>query len=113
MIDPDNYIEIECPVCRKFYFSKLDPEDLDFYDYVQCRKCGWINDRRQIENPELCNGENELSLNQYKKWYKKKLKSNPNYDYSEENYEDESHVCPVCGKHVFKCDNSFDVCPVC
>lgn len=24
-----------------------------------------------------------------------------------------THICPVCGKHIFPEENSFDICPVC
>lgn len=23
------------------------------------------------------------------------------------------HICPICGKHEFPEENSFDICPVC
>lgn len=113
MMDIKKYREMDCPVCDKFYFSELQEDDVEIYDYIQCPYCGWICDADQIDNPDMENGLNELSLNAYKKWYKKKIKKNPNYNYQDEHYVAEPHLCPVCGKYKFEHKSSFDVCPYC
>lgn len=114
----NKFFEMTCPVCGKYYFSddteteKSDPEykgkELD-----QCTECGWIYDVSQAENPDLKNGANELSVNDYKKIYLKKIADNPNYSYLDDNYIPNPHLCPVCGKHTFSDSNSFEICPVC
>ncbi|MBE6136312.1 MAG: hypothetical protein E7181_03500 [Erysipelotrichaceae bacterium] len=55
-----------------------------------------------------------MSLNQYKNWYKQKIKDNNNWEYYLDFIGDpEPHKCPVCGEYVFPNLNSYDICPVC
>lgn len=112
-MDIKKYREMDCPVCDKFYFSKLQEDDEEIYEYVKCPCCGWICDADQTDNPDMKNGLNELSLNAYKKWYEEKIKENPEYNYQDENYIPEPHLCPVCGKYEFEDIDSYDVCPYC
>jgi hypothetical protein len=56
---------------------------------------------------------NELSLNDYRKDYKSKIKKNPSYNYLEATYVAKPHLCPVCGKYTFAEVSSFDICPYC
>ncbi len=109
-----------CPVCGEFYFSEpledFKEEELQEYEKgeVQCRHCGWIYDLNQAENPDLQEGFNDKSINEYKTEYEQKLKDNPDYDYSEENAPDPTpHICPVCGEYEFEDESCFDVCPIC
>lgn len=107
-----------CPVCGKFYFSKLNDVDIDQVgltpNTTQCRKCGWFYDLEQTKNPDLEHQANELSLNQYKAWYKEKIKKNRRWEYYLDFIGDpEPHLCPVCGEHKFKNILSYDICPVC
>ncbi len=111
---------IMCPVCGKMYFSEPleDFKEEELNDYlngaVQCRHCGWIYDLDQAEKPDLKEGFNELSVNEFKKEFEQKIKDNPEYDYFEENMPDpEPHMCPVCGEYKFPDEGSFDVCEVC
>jgi hypothetical protein len=113
MVDMKKYREMDCPVCDKFHFSKLDESDIEIFEYIRCQCCGWICDSDQVDNPDMENGLNELSLNSYRKEYEKKIKENPDYDYSEANYVAEPHKCPVCGKYTFSERASFAVCPYC
>lgn len=113
MIDMKKYKEMNCPVCGKFYFSKLNDDEIEFYDFIQCKVCGWINDQDQTNHPDLNDGNNKLSLNDYKKAYEKKIEENPDYSYLESDYIAESHKCPVCGKYTFKERSSFDICLYC
>ncbi len=127
MFKKEQYKPMLCPVCEDFYFSELreDSEDLGYFtllttqlgisdDIHQCSRCGWLYDSEQHENPDMKNGENELSLNEYRKWYKGKLLENPDYDYSDENCPTQTpHKCPVCGKHEFSDEATFDICPFC
>lgn len=132
MFDKKTYKEMKCPICRKFYFTELEDKveiegEIPFgLAYVlakqkeskveekpQCYHCGWKYDLEQLENPELTTGENELSFNGYKKWYKEKIKENPKWDYMEERYPKVLHKCPVCGEYEFPYEDSHDICPVC
>lgn len=113
MIDINNYGEMDCPVCNEFHFSPLDESDIEMYDYIQCPHCGWKNDVKQTKNPDLSNKTNILSLNEYKAWFQRCIMDNPEYDFSEANYEATKHNCPVCGEYEFQDVNSFDICPQC
>ena len=113
MIDIKKYKEMDCPVCDKFYFSALDKSDVKDKDYIQCYCCGWICDVDQTNNPDMKNGLNKLSLNEYKKEYEKKILENKNWDYSSANYVTKRHKCPVCWKYEFEDQDSFDICPYC
>ena len=113
MIDIQKYREMDCPVCGKFYFSKLDDDDIALFDIIQCSVCGWINDLAQTENPDSTDGANELSLNAYRKNYEKILEENPDYNFLESTFIAEPHKCPVCENHVFPEKSSFLVCPYC
>lgn len=113
MIDLKKYEEMDCPVCGKFYFSKLTDDEIETKDFIQCSVCGWINDLNQTDNPDLADGHNKLSLNDYKSEYEKKINDNPDYNYLEANYVAEPHKCPVCEKYTFPEKSSFIVCPYC
>ena len=110
---------MDCPVCKKFRFSPLTWDDI--YCGIKpgdsnCMICGWHYDPSQHNDPDLKNGANPLSLNEYKNWYANKLKENPDYDYFEEmtdNHIPTPHKCPVCGKYEFPDDCFFDICPYC
>ncbi len=109
--------EMICPICGKFYFSKLSDEEIkdgESPNSVQCRHCGWYYDLEQTNDPNLENQSNKFSLNEYKKVYEEKIKENKNYDYFDElKSKDAPHKCPVCGEYIFKSLSSFDICPVC
>lgn len=92
----DNFKPMKCPICHKYYFTEKPH---------YCRHCGWKYDLLQYEYPEVGHLTNELSLNEYKKWYKKKLAKNPNYDYTNETRNYGPHNCPVCGKYKFQNSN--------
>lgn len=113
----NKFIEMLCPVCGKYEFADDAIAETDCLEQMNnddwCPTCGWIYDLNQINDTSLKNGKNEMSLSEYRKWYKKKLEENPNYDYSEENFPPIPHKCPICGKHEFSDDNSFEVCPEC
>lgn len=62
-----------CPVCGNFEFEPLTWEDLyggmrpsDVY----CMICGWYYSPEQVSSPELANGVNEMSLKEYRAWYR-------------------------------------------
>ena len=113
MIDISNYKEMDCPVCGEFHFSELEESDIEIYDYIQCPNCGWKCDKKQSDDPDCTDGLNELSLNAYKTQYEKILEENPNYNYRDDNYKAEPHVCPICGRHTFPDADSFEICPIC
>ena len=80
-----NFKPMECPICHQYYFSDdtdLEKEDSEYEgkedDY--CSHCGWKYDLYQIEHPDVPNLTNELSLNDYKKWFQSKIDENPKYD---------------------------------
>ncbi len=108
-----------CPICRKFQFEPLTWDDIycgitptDVY----CMQCGWHYDEEQQNLPNLTNGANMLSLNEYKCWYDKKITENSNYNYFDEvtdNYIPMPHKCPVCGKYEFADEACYDICPNC
>ena len=73
---------MECPVCHEYYFADdtdLEKEDLDYKDKQSdyCMHCGWKYDLYQYEHPEVGDLTNELSLNDYKKWFEGKVLENP------------------------------------
>ncbi len=113
MINPNNYQAMDCPVCGDFHFSELDESDIEIYDYIQCPHCGWKCDLAQTLNPLLRNGANSLSLTEYKKWYKKTIAENPDFDFQEKAYRPKTHKCPVCSKYTFPDKGSFETCPQC
>ena len=49
-----------------------------------CPLCGWEDDEVQNKRPDYPFGANKLSLNDYRKEYKKKLKENPAYIWEDE-----------------------------
>lgn len=113
-----NFKPMECPVCHKYYFTDdtdLEKEDPEYEgkqdDFCGC--CGWKYDLYQFKHPDVPNLSNELSLNDYRRWYQSKLDENPEYDYLEDNYTATPHMCPVCGKYEFEGTGSFDICPFC
>lgn len=113
-----NFKEMICPVCGLYYFA----DDCD-YDKKQpnykgkgedsCIFCGWKYDLYQYEHPDISNLTNKLSLNEYKKWYKSKIKEDPNYTFTMNSCKSIPHMCPVCGKYKFEKENSFDICDYC
>lgn len=105
------YEPMLCPVCGEFYFSEIQEEDN--VDELYCYHCGWKYDIKQAKNHSLDDGNNKISVENYKKEYQKQIDNNPNYDYSEENYVANPHNCPVCGKHIFSDSGSFETCPFC
>ncbi len=114
----NNFKEMLCPVCGKYLFTddtELEKSDPDYQgkEIDWCIECGWRYDLSQTEDPDLKEGNNKLSLNEYKKWYQKKLLENPDFNYLDENHVKHPHLCPVCGKHTFSDDGSFEICPVC
>ena len=107
-----SYQPMICPVCERFYFSEL--QDGDDIDSLQCTKCGWKYDYDQAADHDLKNGKNVKSVNEYTQWYQEMIAENPEYDYSYDHRSPkEPHRCPVCGKHLFRDRDSFDVCPIC
>ena len=107
-----------CPVCGKFYFSELTDVDLEHLgmtpNTTQCSRCGWFYDLEQFADPDLKHESNEMSLNEYKKWYKNKIKENPDWEYYQDFIGDpEPHKCPVCGEYEFEDLLCHDICPVC
>ncbi len=107
-----------CPVCGKFYFSKLSDVAIEQLgmtpNSTQCTRCGWFYDLEQTKNPDLKNQSNKMSLNEYKEWYKAKIKENKKWQYYLDFIgEPEPHKCPVCGEYTFKDSLSSDICPIC
>ena len=110
-MDLKKYKEMDCPICGKFHFSKLDETDVEIYDYIQCHSCGWIYNIDQVNNPEM--KVDGASLCELKARYKEKIINNPDYNFLEESYVNQFHLCPVCQKYEFKDEWSFEVCPYC
>ena len=121
----DNYPEIPqiekcwCPVCGKSQF-----EPLSWYDIyceitpsdIFCIHCGWHYDTKQSENHNLKNSANEMSLNEYKVWYNKKISDDSTFNYLEEttrHYLPTPHICPICGRYEFVDIDCYDICPYC
>ena len=127
MFKKETYREMLCPICEYFYFSALKEDDKEYLGYFsrivekfaikteipQCHRCGWKYDLEQLNNPQLKQGENELSLIEYKKWYSAKIQEDPAYDYLESHYSPQPHKCPICGKYEFGDINSHDYCRFC
>ena len=61
-----------CPVCGKYRFTGYGSFDI-------CKFCGWEDDDLMEDNPDYPGGTNDLSLNDYRKEYQKKIQENPNY----------------------------------
>lgn len=72
---------MECPVCHKFYFTKLEEWEIEAGETPNeqfCFRCGWHYDLEQLSDPDLKNQSNEMSLNEYRTWYKQKRKESKN-----------------------------------
>lgn len=110
---PNDFIPMECPVCHKFYFSSLTEDDIRYGLAQQCTQCGWKYDLAQVDNPDLPDTENGMSLNEYRAKYRGLLAKNPDYNYLDSNYKPAPHLCPVCHKHQFPARGSFEICPEC
>ncbi len=109
---------MDCPVCGKFYFSELSDVYLEQVgltpNTTQCSMCGWYYDLEQLADPDLKNESNEMSLNEYRVWYKQKIKENPKWEYLLEHMPKPTpHFCPLCGEYIFPDELSYDICPVC
>lgn len=106
-----------CPVCGKFYFSELNDDEIaegETPNTTQCSRCGWFYDLEQLDDSNLKKESNEMSLNEYKEWYKNKIEENPNWEYYQDFIgEPEPHKCPLCGEYEFKDSLCYDICPVC
>ena len=117
MTEKNKFVEMLCPVCGKYLFTddseeeKEESNEVTEQDY--CTECGWVYDLDQTNNPDLQGGNNEMSLNEYRVWYARKIKENPQYVFLEEQNPKVPHVCPVCGKHMFSSEGSWEICPVC
>lgn len=70
----ENYVPTPhmCPVCGKYEFK-------DEASFAICPFCGWEDDGVQLDDPNFSGGANDLSLKQYRKEYREKIKLNPNY----------------------------------
>lgn len=117
--DIDQIEPMECPICGKYKFEELTLDDLYCGESpadVFCPDCGWHYDLAQTKNPDLKNGANTKSLNEYRIWYAETIKNNPNYSYFEsrtDEYVPSPHICPVCGRYKFEDTCCFDICPWC
>jgi predicted RNA-binding Zn-ribbon protein involved in translation (DUF1610 family) len=61
-----------CPICGEkivLIRDKTNPEYREDKDGAKCTKCGWIRDLVQAVEPDMKNGLNKLSVNEYKKEY--------------------------------------------
>ena len=67
-----------------------------------CPICYWEDDDYQIENPDYAGGANDLSFNQAREEWTKKIKA-----------MNDDLKCPVCGQYQFKERGMFEICPVC
>lgn len=52
----------ECPVCEQSLFPCKG-------SFLICKICGWEDDNIQYDDHDYEGGANELSVNQYKKWW--------------------------------------------
>lgn len=85
-----------CPVCGRFYFDKLNEDELkagETPNETQCSRCGWYYDLEQTKDPSLKKQSNEMSLREYKEWYRKKIAENPKWDYFEEHMPPSNRIC--------------------
>ena len=57
-----------CPVCGKYTFEEDG-------NYEICPVCGWEDDPIQKDDPDLAGGANDLSLNQYREEYQKRMET--------------------------------------
>ena len=92
MEEKSKFVEMPCPVCGKYMFvddTDLEKEDPDYEGKCDdfCVECGWQYDLNQTNDPDLKNGKNMMSLNEYKAWYMSKVEENPNYSYLEEAFQ--------------------------
>ncbi|MBP5738858.1 MAG: hypothetical protein J6X38_07250 [Abditibacteriota bacterium] len=126
MYDKKKCVTMDCPVCGKFTFLSVEDaidgdDDIEIIRMIEeqynrperCFACGWIYDSDQHDNPDLAEGENECSLNEYRKRYAEIIKDNPEYCWTEVAHPDIPHMCPVCGKYEFEYEGCFDICPYC
>ena len=109
---------MECPICKKFYFSELSDVDIEQLgltpNTTQCNICGWYYDLERLENHNLENESNIMSFNQYKNWYNEKIRENPKWEYYQDFIgEPEPHLCPLCGEYTFEDSLSYAICPIC
>lgn len=111
--------EMKCPVCSQMRFMPLRWDEIYcgvVPSDVHCQYCGWNYDLKQMESPDLKNGANEMSLNEYRDWYANKIAEDPEYVYFNEQtdkYVPTPHKCPVCAKYQFSDKASFEVCSFC
>ena len=116
--DSKQIVQMMCPVCNKFYFSELSDVEIEQVgltpNTTQCSVCGWFYDLEQVNDPELENQSNKMSLKQYRLWYKAKIQENPKWEYYQDYIGEPSpHKCPLCGEYTFQDELSYDICPVC
>jgi uncharacterized Zn finger protein (UPF0148 family) len=71
--------DVKCPVCGE----TIIPEEGEI-----CPVCGWEHDMAQLEDPDLTGGANEMSLNQYRKWFASQRAKNPKFNW------DKDHIHP-------------------
>lgn len=107
------YKPMVCPVCHDTYFSPLTESDFEYGRDLQCQQCGWIYDLAQVEDKDLVDAENGISLREYRKRYQELIRQNPNYNYQESQYKKKTFLCPVCHKHRFPDRGTFEICPEC
>lgn len=65
-----------CPVCGKYTFYGVNNNDI-------CKYCGWQNDGYYEAG-----GANEISLEDFKKRYQKKIEDNPNFVWKNSGYSE-------------------------
>jgi uncharacterized Zn finger protein (UPF0148 family) len=64
--------DVKCPVCGETIISE---------EGEICPVCGWEHDVVQLEDPDLAGGANEMSLNQYRKWFASQRAENPKFNW--------------------------------